>query len=44
MIGKEPLLYIAKNGTLRTNKPLQGNYHFDRQKETVRYEIFENAF
>lgn len=44
ILGKEPLLYISENGSLRSNKPLQWKYHFDKQKQLVIYEIFENAF
>lgn len=41
---KEPLLYIAKNGTLRSNKPLQWSYTFDKTTNTVSYLVSENAF
>ena len=41
---KEPLLYIAKNGSLRSNKPLRWSYQFNSKEKTVSYSLSENAF
>ncbi len=41
---KEPLLYIAKDGTLWSNKPLQWSYQFNSQEQSVTYTLSENAF
>ena len=44
MKGKEPLLYIAPDGSLRSSKPLQWSYHFDSEHKVVTYTLSENAF